>query len=30
MEAMEGIEDIAEAQQTVRSIAKLSDSKMVL
>ena len=30
MEAMEGIEDIAEEQLTIKSIAKLSDSEMVL
>ena len=30
MEAMEGMEDIAEEQLTVKSIAKLSDSEMVL
>ena len=29
MEAMEGIEDIAEEQLTIKSIAKLSDSEMV-
>ena len=30
MEAMEGLEDVAEVQLTVKSIAKLSDSEMVL
>ena len=30
MEAMEGIEDIAEEQLTVKSVAKLSDSEMVI
>ena len=30
MEAMEGLEDVTEDQLTVKSIAKLSDSEMVL
>lgn len=30
MEAMEGLEDVIEDQLSVKSIAKLSDSEMVL
>lgn len=30
MEAMEGLEDVTEDQLTVKSVAKLADSEMVL